>query len=381
MKFAFLIFKVFPYGGVQRDMLRIAQDCINAGHEVIIYTGQWRGNMPDPRIEVKILPYMGWLNHQRHQSLIKKMHQALKDAPVDLVVGFNRMASLDIYYAADPCYVERARNERSWLYRLSGRYRFFSKAEKAVMGAESKCQILLLTEREKFSFQQWYNTPDERFHLLPPSIPLEKFAGKNPQHCREYVRNQFGLPQDANVVITVGSAFLRKGVDRVIDAIAALPEYLFLKTWLIAIGEYETGSNMQAYCEARRVASHCIAAGGRSDIPEIMLGADVFAHPARSELAGIVLLEAMTAGLPVLVTDVCGYAPRVSEADAGIVLPSPFNQQDMNRALVTMLQDSKVTNWRANGRAYIAEVKQKSSPTAEADFITHYASQKRKYDV
>lgn len=359
-------------------MLRIAHDCIEAGHEVVIYTGQWRGDMPDPRVEVKILPCRGWLNHQRHQSLIKEMHRALKDNPVDLVMGFNRMAGLDIYYAADPCYVERAHEERSWFYRLTGRYRFFSKAEKAVMAADSHCQVMLLTEREKYSFQQWYDTPDERFHLLPPSIPMDKFSGKNRLQCREYVRRQFGLPQDAHVVITVGSAFLRKGVDRTIDAIAALPEDMRLNTWLIAIGEYETGSNMQAYCEQRGVESHCIAAGGRSDIPEIMLGADLLAHPARSELAGIVLIEAMTAGLPVLVTDVCGYASRVGDAGAGIVLPSPYSQQDMNEALVTMLKDSETMNWRASGRAYIAKLQQQSSPTAEADFIIGYARQKEK---
>jgi UDP-glucose:(heptosyl)LPS alpha-1,3-glucosyltransferase len=44
LKFAFVIFKYFPFGGVQRDMLRIANDCLNAGHEVVIYTGQWHGD-------------------------------------------------------------------------------------------------------------------------------------------------------------------------------------------------------------------------------------------------------------------------------------------------------------------------------------------------
>ncbi|HQS37408.1 MAG: group 1 glycosyl transferase [Methylotenera sp. 24-45-7] len=376
MKFAFLIFKVFPYGGVQRDMLRIAHDCVAAGHEVIIYTGEWRGDMPDPRIQVEILPSRGWLNHQRHQSLINAMQQALAKSPVDLVMGFNRMSGLDGYYAADPCFLERAHEEKSWLYRLTGRYRFFAAAEQAVMGEHSQCQILLLTEREKYSFQQWYNTPDARFHLLPPSIPLEKFADKNREYCRAYLREQFGLPPDANVVLTVGSAFVRKGVDRAIDAIAALPEDLKLNTWLLAIGEYESNSNMQAYCEKRGVSHHCIQAGGRADIADLMLGADILAHPARSELAGIVLIEAMTAGLPVLVTDVCGYATHVAEANAGLVLPSPYQQQDMNQALVMMLQDAKQVTWRASGQAYVRHIKNTSSAKAEADFIIAFSEQK-----
>lgn len=357
-------------------MLRIAQDCINAGHEVTIYTGQWRGDMPDARIKVEVLPSKGWLNHKKHQSLIKAIQDALASASPDAVVGFNRMAGLDFYYAADPCYLERAQLERSWFYRLTGRYRFFARAEQAVFGKDSDCQILLLTEREKYSFQQWYNTPDARFYLMPPSIPTDKFEHKNTDFYRTYLREQFGLPQDANVVLTVGSAFARKGVDRVIDALAALPAHLKLNTWLLAVGEYESNSNMQAYCEKRHVANRCIQAGGRADIADLMMGADVLAHPARSELAGIVLIEAMTAGLPVLVTEICGYATHVAEANAGIVLPEPYRQQEMNDALEMMLENKSRLSWRASGQAYVKQIKNTSSLTAEADVIIAYAKDK-----
>lgn len=363
-------------------MLRIAHDCIKAGHEVTIYTGEWRGDMPDARIHVEVLPSRGWLNHQRHQSLINAMQEALRNNPVDLIVGFNRMAGLDVYYAADPCYIQRAFEERSWLYRHMpivgrGRYRFFANAENAVMGTQSHCQILLLTEREKHSFQQWYATPDARFHLLRPSIPLEKFSNKNREQCRSYTRQQFGLPPDANIVLTVGSAFMRKGVDRVIDAIAALPKTLQDNTWLIAIGEYESNSNIEAYCEKRGIAHRCIHVGGRADVADLMVGADVFAHPARSELAGIVLIEAMTAGLSVLVTDVCGYASHIAQAGAGIVLSSPYSQAEMNHALAQMLQSAQQTKWRDNGVRYTENIKNTSSASAEADYIIALAQRKQ----
>lgn len=358
-------------------MLRIAHDCISAGHEVTIYTGEWRGDMPDAHIRVEILPSRGWLNHQRHQSLVNAMQKSLLNHPVDLVVGFNRMSGLDVYYAADPCYMQRAHEERSWLYRLTGRYRFFAQAEKAVVGLHSNCQILLLTEREKLSFQQWYATPDARFHLLPPSIPLKKFANKDREQCRNYTRLQFGLPPEAHIVLTVGSAFKRKGVDRVIDAIAALPKALQDNTWLIAIGEYESNSNLNVCSEQHAIAHRCIHVGGRDDVAELMVGADVLAHPARSELAGIVLIEAMTAGLPVLVTDVCGYASHIAQADAGMVLSSPYTQAEMNRTLVQMLKTTQRTKWRDNGMRYTQNIKNTSSASAEADYITALAQRKQ----
>jgi UDP-glucose:(heptosyl)LPS alpha-1,3-glucosyltransferase len=84
----------------------------------------------------------------------------------------------------------------------------------------------------------------------------------------------------------------------------------------------------------------------------------------------------MTAGLPVLVTDVCGYATHVAEANAGLVLPSPYQQQDMNQALVMMLQEAKQVTWRASGQAYVRHIKNTSSAKAEADFIIAFSEQK-----
>ena len=54
----------------------------------------------------------------------------------------------------------------------------------------------------------------------------------------------------------------------------------------------------------------------------------ILIHPAYSEAAGMVLLEEIVAGLPVLVTDVCGFAHYINDAEAGIVEPSPFIFKD-----------------------------------------------------
>ncbi|HSF71706.1 MAG TPA: hypothetical protein VLA25_05390, partial [Methylotenera sp.] len=55
LRFVFLIFKVFPYGGVQRDMLRIAADLVGLGHKVHILTGEWRGDAPPVGVTYEVL--------------------------------------------------------------------------------------------------------------------------------------------------------------------------------------------------------------------------------------------------------------------------------------------------------------------------------------
>lgn len=374
MKFAFLIFKYFPYGGVQRDMLRIARDCVALGHEVTIFTGEWRGEQPSG-IHIRLLKARGWLNHHRHTSLIRQMQQKIAQGQFDRIVGFNRMPGLDVYFAADPCYAERMSRE-PWYKKLSGRYRFFSAMEQAVFSPQAGTQILLLNQHDQAIFQRWYGTDQARFHLIPPNIPLQRFADMPTRDHRAYVRQTFALPEDAIVLLTVGSAFLRKGVDRAINALSSLPETLKQRCWLIAVGEFESSSNMQAYAAERGVADRCIEAGGRPDIPALMLGCDVLIHAARSELAGIVLIEAMTAGLPQLVTSVCGYASYVAAAGAGEVLPEPFDQAVMNRTLQTMLTSLPQQRWGQQARAYVAQLAAKQVSAPEARIIEAASSRR-----
>src|SRR5690606_28538128 len=87
----------------------------------------------------------------------------------------------------------------------------------------------------------------------------------------------------------------------------------------------------------RRVATRVRAEGARDDVPALLQAADLLLHPAYRESAGMVLLEATVAGLPVLTTDTCGYARYVLEAGAGEVIPSPFEQRALNGTLAHML--------------------------------------------
>jgi UDP-glucose:(heptosyl)LPS alpha-1,3-glucosyltransferase len=93
--------------------------------------------------------------------------------------------------------------------------------------------------------------------------------------------------------------------------------------------------------------------GGRDDVQRFLLGADLLLHPAYMESGGIVLLEAMIAGLPVIATDVCGFAPLIEEAAAGLVLASPFEQAALDAALVRVLDDAaERARWSAQGIAF-----------------------------
>lgn len=347
MKLAFCLFHYFPFGGLQRDFLRIAKACVARGHQVDIYTMGWEGER-DPLFSITVIPVSGWQNHTRADHYVRKLQNHLTRQHYDVVIGFNKMPGLDIYYAADTCYQAKIHSQRRGWYALLPRYRHLIRYEKAVFSPEKSTLILSLAKKQQIEFRRYYQTPAERFHLLPPGIDKSYIAPFNRNEIRDTLRNQWGITQNTFLVLAVGSGFKTKGLDRSIKSIASLPEALKTRVTFFVIGQ-----NNPAYFKkcARKlnVAEQIHFLGGRNDVPDFLCAADLLLHPARNENTGTVLLEAIISGLPVLTTDVCGYAEFIQKADAGIVLPSPFQQAELNQTLIEMLQSPRHKIWCQNG--------------------------------
>ena len=109
--------------------------------------------------------------------------------------------------------------------------------------------------------------------------------------------------------------------------------------------------------------------GGRTDIPDLLAAGDLLIHPAHAENTGTVLLEAIAAGLPVIATDVCGYADHIVKAVAGKVLASPFDQDELNRELATALVSPERDAWSQNGQRYGADPNLYHMPASAVDAI------------
>ena len=351
MQLAFALYKYFPFGGLQRDFLRIALACQARGHAIRVYVLEWSGEIP-AGFEVVTVPVRALSNVRRYEKFLAWMQQDLRQRPADRVVGFNKMPGLDVYFAADPCYEEKARSLRGPLYRLSGRYRHFAAFERAVFAPESHCRILMISSLQQPFFEKHYATPPERFHLLPPGISPDRRAPANAPEIRAAFRQEFGLGSDELLLLQLGSGFKTKGLDRSLKAVAALPEALRSRTRLIVIGQDEPAP-FQRQAQGLGLAGQVSILPGRSDIPRFLLGADLLIHPAYNENTGTVLLEALVAGLPVLTTAVCGYAHYIEEAEAGCVIAEPFVQECLDTTLANMLSDREArARWQVKALAF-----------------------------
>jgi UDP-glucose:(heptosyl)LPS alpha-1,3-glucosyltransferase len=148
MKLAFCLFRYYPHGGLERDFMKIALECYKRGHSIDVYTISWDAHLPK-EFNVIQIPVTGMSNHARCNSFISSVLPRLKAGEYDLIMGFNQMPGLDVYFAADVCFRASARRKHNSWYQLTPRYRSYAKNEQAVFAADNNTKILLLVEPEK----------------------------------------------------------------------------------------------------------------------------------------------------------------------------------------------------------------------------------------
>jgi UDP-glucose:(heptosyl)LPS alpha-1,3-glucosyltransferase len=369
-KLAFCLFDYIPFGGLQRGFLRIAEVCMQRGHQVDVYAKYWKGKRTEG-LGIEIIPVRGFSNHRRCLCFVKRLRKHLTEREYDAVVGFNKMPGLDVYFASDSCFAAKALQASFW-YRWTGRCRSYLQLERAVFDRESKTEILLISEQEKQAFIHHYGTAADRFHLLPPGIARDRLAPDNAEEVRADLRAEVGIESSDNIIVMVGSGFETKGVDRSIRALSALSDELKEKTVLLVIGD-DKERPFSRLAKRLGVRGQVRFVGGREDVPRFLVAADLLIHPAYRENTGTVLIEAMAAGLPVLATDVCGYGFHVERANAGRLVPSPFRQETLNQMLAHMLTSKDKEQWQSNGRQYVEETDVYSRPEKASDIIEKVA--------
>jgi UDP-glucose:(heptosyl)LPS alpha-1,3-glucosyltransferase len=175
---------------------------------------------------------------------------------------------------------------------------------------------------------------------VPPGIARDRIRDEQSQAKGRALRGQLGIALDQKVICFIGAYFKTKGLDRLLEAFADSGKQLTEKCQVIIVGNDKRSESYQAKAKALGIEQHCHFLGQRSDIPDCLFASDLLVHPARVENTGNVLLEAAVAGIPVICTDVCGYASYIEQYQLGEVVASPYTKEKLVAAMTHYLAES-----------------------------------------
>jgi glycosyltransferase involved in cell wall biosynthesis len=175
-------------------------------------------------------------------------------------------------------------------------------------------------------------------HVLPTGIPLSRFA----EGDRARFRQRHGIPETQPVVLFVGRVAHEKNIDFLIDAVAearrTVPELQFLIT-----GEGPAEKALRRQAEALGIAANVQFMGyldRQRELPDCYAAADAFIFASRTETQGLVLLEAMAMGLPVVALAAMGTKDILGPGLGGIAPEDDVTE--FAKAICRLMQDQSL---------------------------------------
>ncbi len=183
----------------------------------------------------------------------------------------------------------------------------------------------------------------ERCRVLPFGVPLERFT-EAPHDAVAAIKSRYGTP----LILAVGRLVSYKGFEYLVRAMRDIPAKLLL------IGNGPLRDSLGAVAADAGAAERVVFLSEVNDVTPFLHAADVFVLPsiARSEAFGLVQLEAMAAGTPVVNTRLASGVPYVSPHDVtGLTVP-PRDAGALATAVNALLADpDRCRRYGAAGRA------------------------------
>jgi len=186
------------------------------------------------------------------------------------------------------------------------------------------------------AFRQEYETLPGRWQVMHPGVDVERFSSPNREHCRAQIRGHYGLGAEDLLLLFVGMNFEVKGLDTIIASLAkariARPD-ANIKLLVVGRGDENKYRKM---VQSLGIAGAVTFAGTQVDgLERYYRAADIFVMLSKFDTFGMVVLEAMAAGLPVVVSPNVGAKDLVNEGVNGFILPAP---EDASTAADRILQ-------------------------------------------
>jgi len=314
-------------GGVETGTLDLAKYLVRLGHKAVVISNG--GQL------VKGLESVGAVHYQLpvHKKsifmiikMVPKIAEIIKKEKIDIVHARSRVPAWSAYFAS-------RRTGTAFITTCHGYYRkhLFSQ----VMGWGKR--VIVLSNIIARHMIDDFGVPHERIRLVPRSVDLEKFKFISPDKKRK---------EEFNVGI-IGRITPIKGHLHFIKAMAKVTRvFPRVKIWIIG----DAPVSRQAYKGQLEVLVkrlglwHCTEfLGTQRDIPEALSHLDLLVLATTThEAFGRVIIEAQSAGVPVVATEVGGVVDIIENAKTGLLVP-PADPSSMAEAIIRIIKDPELT--------------------------------------
>lgn len=189
---------------------------------------------------------------------------------------------------------------------------------------------------------------DELFHV---PFKGKRWVMTNPIDTSRYypipkdeARSKIGISDNGSVILFVGNLMKKKGIYTLVEAAAILRDK-GVQCRILIVGDGEERKKLEEFIKAKSVEA-IVSLEGLKYLPELLYyynAADLFVMPSTSESWGLVYVEAMSCGIPVIGTNVTAIPEVISSDEYGFRVPLHDST-----ALADTIQKALFKNWNSN---------------------------------
>lgn len=260
--------------------------------------------------------------------LIPRLRTLIRDAGPDLVhlhsrIGADVMGGIAARITGVPVVHSRRVDNPEPRWRVALKYRLH---DRVIAISEAIGQVLLAE-----------GLPADKLRIVRSAVDTGAFDGA----CdRDYVNDALGLPDDRLLIGVVAQLIERKGhrfllevLPRLIGEIPQIQVRFF--------GQGPLAADLDARIAAAGLRPHVRLAGFRDDLERILPCIDLLVHPATMEGLGVSLLQASSAGTPIVAADAGGIPEAVRDGVNGLLFP-PGDAQALGDAIRRLLVNANL---------------------------------------
>ena len=182
------------------------------------------------------------------------------------------------------------------------------------------CQrVIAPTEREKEYMIRYYEAVPETISIIPCGVNLELFRSIE----KKIARNHLGLNGE-EIILFVGRVVPLKGIDKLLMAMTYLEERQKLRLVVIGGDDHcrDEIERLKALSESLQIHDSVTFLGlvDQEELPYFYSAADLCVFPSYYESFGLVGLESLACGTPVVATKVCGIENVIRQGETGYVV-------------------------------------------------------------
>ncbi|MDD5711282.1 MAG: glycosyltransferase family 4 protein [Smithellaceae bacterium] len=289
----------------------------NEDYEIHVLANHWRAT--SERITFHKVPIISFPKYLTTPSFAYLAGRKIERMGFDLVHAHDRIFSADVFTMhgiPHLSWVREIRRKRPSLFDLAT-----AQVEKRLV-LSSRCNIFIsVSHLAQEKFTEVYPVAAEKLRIVPPGVDVAEFERKDRTLCRRETRNRFHIGADDLLILFVAMNFEVKGLDVLIQALGSFKRRQGGSPRLLVVGKGNSGP-YKALAMKEGVGDNVVFAGilGREILIETYLAGDLYVMLSKFDTFGMVVLEAMTASLPVVVSDKVGAQDIVTAGVNGFIV-------------------------------------------------------------